>query len=228
MQRYIYILLVFVLINSTSCNKDSVPYVALAPGFKEFILFEEGTWWVYMHTVDSVTDSMVVVSKIVEITDWEDRETGKIYWRTQDFLYKVYSHRNGRTFEYSGRGACPPMSDAELNEHPRPCFRARRIIGNSNTLIFAYKPKIGYENKPMEQSTITVAEKYDILEIGGEYYEDVIRIHETKNPTEGTKETNFYIARNYGIIRYDINNKFSVNDKDNWQRWDLVRSHIIQ
>jgi hypothetical protein len=223
--------LTLLLLLSSACRdkNDKVPTIPLNKNFKEFIYFKENSWWVYEHTVDSTRDSIAVVSSEIKIEPrYTDNWESEIGWYVEWFYYNTYSYLTGRLLEYKGATACSRhLGEEKLKNRERPCFYAYRDMGNTLTLIFFYYPVIGYEAKPMGFSTITIAEYYDSLQVGGRYYQDIYRIHETKNPLEGMREINFYIARGYGIIRKEINDKERDMDPDNWQHWNLVNCHII-
>jgi hypothetical protein len=213
----------------TACrDDDDAPTVYLNENFKEFIYFKEGTEWTYMNTKDSTLATSLVIESRIEIERRSREERLLAYVET--FTYNVYSSRQGHVIEYYGRArGTGPLDEEHLkNERDRPYYLCNRRSGNAFSQIFFYYPHMGYEARPMGHSIITLSERYDSLKVGGRYYHDVYRIHETKNPIEGIRETNFYVARGYGIIRKEINNKPEPHLPDDWEYWDLVESTIIQ
>ncbi len=218
------------ILTATSCRDDGpVPTIYLNESFKEFIYFKEGTWWVYQHTEDSTRDSMVVVrSEIKEEPRYTDNWETDIGWYSEEFYYDIYSFKSTKLYGYWGGTACSRDLDEEtLRSRDRPCYYGHRRLGGAQSILFFYYPVLGYEVRT-GGTTVTIAKHYDSLEISGRYYHDVYRIHETNNQIEGANETNFYVARGYGIIRKEINDKDRDRDPDNWHYWDLVEANIVQ
>jgi hypothetical protein len=220
---------VCILMMIYSCRDDGpVQTVYLNDNFKEFIYFKEGTEWTYMHTEDSSVETATVVKSEVEIVTSSREE--KLLAYVETFTYNVYSSRLGFTVEYYGRATGTGYLDEEYlkNERDRPYYLCNRQVGSTFSQIFYYYPHIGHEGSPMGRTKVTIAEHYDSLKVGERHYHDVYRIHETNNQIEGAKETNFYVARGYGIIRKEINNKREPHLPDDWEYWDLIESTIIQ
>jgi hypothetical protein len=218
------------MLTATSCRDDGpVPTIHLNENFKEFIYFKEGTEWTYMNTEDSTIVSSIVIENSISINEGRPEEDELPLFMAESFLYKVNSQRIGKIVEYQGvSSGCIDFDERELVEHGSPCFFESRKASNAAFRIFFYYPHIGHKAAPIGHSKITLAEYFDSIYVGGQYYQEIYRIHETKNPLEGKKETNFYVARGYGIIRKELNDKERDMDPDNWQQWDLIESTIIQ
>ncbi len=224
-------LLFTTLIAGSACqDEDKAPTVYLNENFKEFIYFKEGTEWTYMNLADSTLATSVVTENRVSISEWRRDSDNRLLANVESFVYSVFSARLNRSIQYRGTSVGAKLHSEEYLKYEIdwPYYIAYRESGSSRSHTFYYYPHIGTEKRPMGLSTITLAEHLDSLNVGGRYYHDVYRIHETKNPIEGVRETNFYVARGYGIIRKEINDKERDLDPDNWQQWDLIESTIIQ
>lgn len=182
---------------------------------KDYALFKPNTYWIYKEQTSGIEDSVFVIS------EWQGKDTltenglnGIYEW----FEVKTISSLDGYTYVYWVH-----MSYSDNNPKIiivwREKYKNGDYVGQTILMTNTFVP--GLVATPYTQDgDIYFIESIEQLQIEGYMFSDVKKLNDTENITESKNETNFYIAKNYGIIKKEL--------VDSVQVWNLVRFNIVQ
>ncbi|HYG14440.1 MAG TPA: hypothetical protein VEC12_01725 [Bacteroidia bacterium] len=189
---------------------------------KDYMYFKPGTYWIYQDSATgdldtvNVTDT-VVASKTDDGNYYEHYET-----RTYSSFYKYYYYYKVNT-SFSDR--CITQNES------RPCYnivavktRPGNYVGESTLLYLPFQKNYwGYAYLTSEKSIVKMADRIPDLSIGNNSFNDVLIVNTTHSLFYSFAETNFFIAKNIGIVRKEI---FETNG--NKQIWNIISYNIHQ
>ncbi len=181
---------------------------------KAYSYFKIGTYWVYRDTTIGVEDCVYVTSDVCRVDtvikngqtqylDYYNVEMSRTY-NTHKYMYwmaETWAIQYGETPVWKDRwGGGVFASETFLLVHPFALYQS-------------YRPYTSY-------GIVSMHQWYDSLNISNHNYRNVVKFNDTEDNTEDKSETNFYIAKNIGVIRKEILDSAKV--------WDLVRYKIVQ
>lgn len=226
MKYQYHILIIFLAISclSVHCKKDKEPISwPLSQGFKDYIYFKDDTYWVYQDSITKYNDSVWVTESTIYTTvdeidkGWKKKKMEVEY---ELFDYKTRSNSNSKILEYYSNSwaSCVSRNDTD-GSFCFSCWRKRiDIVSEYSSDVFFYEPI-----ESTEAGSVTLTNVFDSLKINNITFKSVCRIYDTQNYTENGYETVFYIAKNIGIIRKEIEYK-----QGKWEIWNLIRYNIVQ
>ena len=213
--------IVFTLILLSGCKHfEYEPYFEVPPAPLEDITaysyFKTGTYWIYKDSASAVEDSVYVFVD----TNYLYHQTNT-YQEEGDYMFygfRAYSEYDSCVYYYS-----ISMGNYILTTHEVGCllrkYKQPNYIGATFLMTnrFVAGDQIGYY---AAQGMTYYKDYYDSLQILSNSFHKVSKFHSTINETMENSPTNFYIAKNIGIIR-----KEKLNTS---QTWNLIRYHIVQ
>lgn len=195
-----------------SCKPDE-PASPRAPDFvptpqliKDYNFFNYGSWWIYHDSVNNLYDTVTVV----EVKQGVDtfRKDGKIQFYYDWFTVNTFSSNTGYNFEYSYSGSW-------ANLVWRTKYKPGQYVGE--TICFFDFP-IGTKRAPYTQKGIvTLIDTIATMEIRGNQFASIYHFEDNENITEEKGNTQFYFAKNVGIVRKVIDSSIT---------WDIVDYNI--
>jgi hypothetical protein len=205
-----FYLLAVIAVMLYGCKKDSPPKVTEADlaALKAYCYFLPGTYWIYEDNRGN-TDSMYVTGSISGydttrehyyficwIHSAYDTYDYKIEWNTSWTTYKPTRHKVFMTKLKPG----DYVGQIFLMEYPF-------VEGN----------KLYWDNS----NTITTKMYYNSIEINHNKFYSVVEVNESRDVTNAYfQQTNYYIAKNVGIIQEELIDSSNV--------WTLVRYNVVQ
>lgn len=205
------IILIFI-----GCKKDNEVKTYYVPqDIKNYAYFKTGTWWVYEEELTNKRDCVLIVSNNGGYDEF-DGKSGPPKGIFEYFNCTAHSYLNG----YDYTDDCNPTWTKDGRSI---VFRGKSKPGDyvGSTILLFNKFIIGSRMYPYTQTgEVTLTAGTDSLLLKGEYYHKVHIFNDSKNSTEEDSPTNFFVARNIGIIRKEI---MLVNEN-----WNLVSYHIVQ
>jgi hypothetical protein len=200
------------------CKKDSStenPEPLLIPQeVKDYMMFQPGTYWVYIDSVSGRVDSLYVTETKHE---FDTLVIGSYPKRVYEiFVVKSHSSMDGYdyTFEVNTTYSANDNDVFDLFEEK---FKPGDYAGQ--TLWFIYKPYVGqifYEGN----ATKMVKNIYPIFKLNNSVYYNVIEVYHDISAIDVSNHVTNYFASKFGIIRKEL--------LDSNQVWNLARSNIIQ
>jgi hypothetical protein len=227
---FISLLLLSSLASLTHCQEKKYVEpepIPLPPGFKEWMFFKEGTFWVYQDSVTGAFDSVVVTRSENEIIAYPDKyDKKKIDEKSERILFETNSSLTGKKYRYVSTSRCFGDWRVDPNAH---CFDIRcsditegdgghPFDGNYIFSFQFYRVPVGY----IGNHYVQVAVRYNSLQVGSNTYKDVVVNHQLASNNEGGLESWYTLAKGVGIVhrRHKLGNKLSART--------LVRYHIVQ
>ena len=203
--------IIILLIVSDSCRKDkNIDRLSIIPSeVKDFALFQPGTYWIYQDSASGVIDSVYVYDLITGI---DSTSSGNF-----EYFDEYCTHSNG----YSDH-IWVNMSWS-INYHYTPVwksyFKPGDFIGQSYLMLYPFNTNRQY-GAYTDYGTITIIGFLNNFNVLGNNYNEVICFHNTENIIEYHSESNYYVVKNFGLIRKELVDSLKI--------WNLVRCHIIQ
>lgn len=214
-------ILFFVSIVIGSCKKEPPPELPLGWDYVHqdlvaYTQFKTGTYWIYRDSLSGLEDSVycyVDTSFMYHQTGCVQKDGDYMFYNCQfhsyldgyDYYNKIsegnYSITNGQLATV--RVKYKPGDYAGETFIMSNCFRQ----GNQATWYLG-------------AGTVYYKAFYEAYAGIVDSFPKVVKFYDTENRTEFSSPTNFYISKNFGIIRKEILDSNKV--------WDLVRYHILQ
>jgi hypothetical protein len=223
-------LFIFTLFYS-SCKRDvPTPQPAAPPvplqDLTAYSYFKTGTYWIYKDSATAILDSVYV-----------PYDTSYSYYQNNRVQAAGnYMYYDTRTYSYLDNHYCYlrismgyyGLSDGHL-------VGVERTTNLGTSYLMSNEFIIGQAiYHPSSPGVITCQGFNDSININGISYNKVVHFHDTKNASELTytttygycnPTTDFYIAKNIGIVRKRIRD-YQFNTVN--RTWNLVRYHINQ
>jgi hypothetical protein len=201
----------------SGCRRDTDSEEPLCHGtgfskdVKEWMLFQPGTYWIYEEENSGIIDS-VYVTFATHYGDPESADFNCITKNTLDNYESAYhrAHNELTCFPcLSPHGACVIIM--------REKYKPNDFVGE--TVYFLYDHFIG-DWRRTGNDTIALSNIQGSLALENDIFSNVVQIHHAKDITEHDQETNFYFAKNIGIVKKEL--------LDSNQVWNLIRYYIVQ
>ena len=213
-------LLLGVLFGNCKCKKDpdptpSQPAVPLQD-LKAYSYFKTGTYWIYKDSATGVEDSVYVYAD----TSYSYYQNNGIQ-ATGNYMYyvfKAHSYYDSYNYYYQISEGNYSISTLE-NGVERIRTKSGDYVGETYLMSnrFIEGDHIGLYTGT---GTTYFKSKYSNLVIESQNYNNVVKFYDSQNASEYESPTNFYIAKNIGIVKKEI--------LDTVRTWALVRYQILQ
>ena len=228
MKKFLFVF--FMLLLGQGCRKndpDAIRGVYLFPQeVKDYTLFLPGTYWVYQDSISGIEDCVFVknISMGIDTIASSSNSGGKEV--VEFFGYETARSYDNYTYYYSSNTS---FSDLCIdNNEKRPCFwtnREKYGLGNyfGGSFCFLYEFYDGawsYSGWASGYSKVSVVSHWKSITLNSILYNSVVEINDNKNITENNNNTNFFFAKNIGIVRKEL--------LDSNQTWNLIRYNIVQ
>jgi hypothetical protein len=222
MNKYLFFVLVIFL---SGCRKKDDPEIGsiylLPQEVKDYSLFLPGTYWIYQDSTTGNEDSVYVInsSNGKDTFDLKPDDPGDEVVEFFQFDTKS-SFNNGEIFRYDCNTSFYQCVDSK---QPKPCFYVDRANSTGSGFCFLYDFYVGawvYSSYAGFYSKITIVNKWSILNLNSINYNNVVELNDDKNITENSNRTNFFFAKNIGIVRKEL--------LDSNRTWSLIRYKIVQ
>ncbi len=189
---------------------------------KEFMYFKPGTFWIYKDSATNMVDTVTVTDTVaIPITT-----NGKYYEQYQTITYSThYKYYFYYSINTSWSEKCISGNQS------RPCYNIKHIMTRpgsfigENYLVFLpfQKNYWGYASMGIDNAIVRTTDIFDSVSFNPFVFSKVIQVNTSSNLFYGGAETNFYIARNVGLVRKEITPK-----QGNKIVWLLVDYKIVQ
>jgi hypothetical protein len=223
-----FLVSLFILtVSITACteedNMDPLTPLFVPIIVKDYAYFQEGSWWVYKNISNGKEDSVYTYNSTREIYSNRGQDIRESYEKLSVNTHSYYNNCNYSYFFDSGRAMYDgdPLSLVEVDR-----FKWKVISERRYSILLAYSMK----KKSFEKSAQPFQYGYGHLSsieelkgnilVNGKIYSNVIKVNDTINASENDQRTNFFIAKNVGIIKREL--------LDSNQTWVLDRYHVVQ
>lgn len=220
--KKIIFLSVLIVVFFTTCKKD--PDINPQPSgqgytpqnLASYSYFKTGTYWIYQDSTSGVEDSVYVYAD----TSYMYYRTGTVQLDGNYMYYNCHAHSYFDTYDYyyhidMGNYILATKEVGTVRIRTKPTDYVGETYLMSNR--FVDDDAIGWY---LGTGMTYFKNFYDSINISGIYFYSVSKFYDTQNLTEYESPTNFYIAKNIGIIRKE---KLDSN-----KVWNLVRYNIVQ
>lgn len=213
-------LLLGALFGNCKCKKDPDPTPEPKPtvpleDLTAYSYFKTGTYWIYKDSATGIEDSVYVYF-----------DTSYSYYQNNgiqaagNYMYhdcKIHSNSDTYNYYYKISGGNYSISTGE-NGVERIRTKPGNYIGETYLMSnrFIEGDQIGLFTGT---GTTYFKMEYSSFLLEGNIYNKVVKFYDDKNASEYESPTNFYIAKNIGIIRKEI--------LDSMKIWNLIRYNII-
>lgn len=209
----------FISLLFTACHKD--PPVEPKPAvplqdIKAYSYFKTGTYWIYKDSATSAEDSVYVYAD----TAYSYYNSGNPIVAAGNYMYyDCRAHSYYDTYNYYYQIDMGYYGSEGSVGVKRIRTKPGDYVGE--TFLMSNRFEKG-ESVTLYTGTGTSYFKifYDSLSVMGKYYKKVVKFNDTRNASEYESSTNFYIAKNIGIVRKE--------KLDTITTWNLIRYRIIQ
>lgn len=189
---------------------------------RDYVSFKKGTWWVYENTVTKERDSMVLQWVTLDTFTYTDNYDGKSENKIikEKLEYMVYSYLNGYSYRHYMETPSVWSGMPDRNYGTFYLIRNKSKPGDYAgwDVSFIYPFEIGHN----WDATIISSDTF--LTINGKRYDDVVHL-EIQHPQQSTPNKQYYWAKNYGLVYFEVRNNQVAEKKEYWQ---LVNSNIVQ
>lgn len=210
------LLICVVALATEGCKKKEVqdPYQnhMLAQETFDYGYFKVGTYWIYQDSITGAEDCVYVFYNHTQIdTIPEDNyykyDAGLYNW----FELDAHSTYYDQDYNYWSNSSWSTEINGYMN------FVSRRTKGQFETVLWTNKFELGKTVYPYTQyGVVTCTSFYNSYKS----FQNVVVFNDTKNSTENDSPTNFFLAKNAGIVRKEI--------LDSNRVWSLVMYKCIQ
>jgi hypothetical protein len=213
-------LLTAALFGNCKCKKDPDPKPAepIVPleDLTAYSYFKKGTYWIYKDSTTGVEDSMYVYSD----TSYSYYQNNGIQ-KEGNYMYydcRAHSYYSGYNYYYrismgyygtSTSGNVVGVERTKTNPSVGSTYLMSNLFADGSFIHLYTSSGIVY-----------FKEKWPTFNVLGNNFSNTVKFFDSKNPSEFNSPTNFYIAKNIGIVRSE---KLDSN-----KVWNIVRYHINQ
>jgi hypothetical protein len=243
------LLTVLILISFYGCRKDhekspkESEYLGLLSmgQAKDYLLFKQGTWWVYKNSITNEIDTMVLTSSSLEILEVRNLNPAYPLYYNFDFEYitfNIQSLRDNATYTtYCSTNGISENAPGFYETWEFVCdrhggFYNKKHTGYGSGTQFSYP---FYTDERNGRSGAKFLGKKDSMVLNGQTYYDVVsfsvkydgaypypNIYIVQNGT-----SIYYRARHIGIIKIE-HQSYDGSFKEIKMEWELTDSHIVQ
>lgn len=215
MKNLVYLSFYTSLLFTAACKReqDTKPTVPLAD-LTAYSYFKKGTYWIYKDSTSGVEDSVYVYSD----TSFKYHQTNTVQ-KDGDYMYY-----DCRTHSYLTNFNCYyriSMGDYSISTRENSVDRTRTnpYVGDTYLMSdrFVDGDQIGLYTSP---GTVYFKNKFSNYMVLGNSFQNTVKFYDSTNPSEFNSPTNFYIAKNIGIVRFEILDSNKV--------WNVIRYSIKQ
>ncbi len=202
-----------------SCTKHSPPVypdnrISVPQVLSDYGYFKVGSFWVYQDSASLALDSVYITSAKEGTFTTAPSNSQPYHGYFGYFNTYTQSVYEGRQFHYSvnTENTFNGHSDLVEDEYINPSSNAETYLMTDYFVVGKPDPDGGY---PVAYENL-----YDSLKVLNYYFKNAMLFHDGKNQTQNNSATNYYLAKNIGIIRKEILTPYTI--------WNLVRYHIVQ
>jgi hypothetical protein len=205
---------------------------------KDYLLFKQGSYWVYENTLNKELDSMVLTYCHLDTI----HEKGKK--REYDFEvidYRIVSHRDNAFYIYSCYGPNPESTDfyfgwtfiCERYHGFRDSFYGNSS-GSGSAVQFYYPFDKDRVRGSMSGAKTTFIERFDSMIVRSKTYYKIVTFSVNPDYTfpypnmdvGNYSSSKYYWAKNIGIIKIEIESWDIKTQKTTYYNWELLKSYI--
>lgn len=195
---------VLVFIGLSDCKKNQAGYYDVEGSFKEWVLFQKGSYWIFMNEGNHTTDSTIIrsppVSWYTPPADENVDHYEEIYFSFKNsFILTEYIWKEP-DYSYAAIGCFyPPNADYRA-------LNSAFINGQSNSGLTVYT---------------TLVERIDTMLLNNNKFFNVLH---TRSIDAGQNylQNDYYFVKNIGLV------KFSMKTNAFDSTWSVLRWHIVQ
>ena len=197
---------------SYSDYRSPVPQILLDYG-----CFQKGTYWVYQDSASHILDSVNVSSTNQGTIKTNPDNNHPYYGYYGNYNVYAISSYEGMEYHYwvDQQFSFDKHSQITVDRYSNP-----NSIQETWLMTDYLVPGQSFLSPSDTYSDIVFEVKYDSIKVLNTYFKNVLVFHDGKNATQGNSPTNFYLAKNIGIVRKEINTPQRV--------WNLIRFNIVQ
>lgn len=206
----LFLLLAFLfLLQGCKPDDDTGPNVTDEDfqAIKDYTYFKPGTYWIYEDSYGN-TDSMFVY----EAGEGLDTASGYRYFTSR--AHSSFDNYDYRIFYNSGWTTFHPTRHKIFMNKSGPGDYVGEIT------LLEYPPVVGNILYASNSNVITTKEFYEVYTIGSVNFNFVSKVNESRDITNNDQPTNYFVAKNIGIIQEELLDSSNV--------WKLIRFNIIQ
>ena len=191
----------------TNCKKEPGVYY-IDQEFKEWALFKEGSYWIYINEKNATSDSTYIQVPPVEM--FLPTDPGEI-------------HHEAIFIEYTSTF----ISKSEIQ-----ALQPANPTGNLTTSMVGIRDNYSYNyclSDAMVKTTLQdqifnckVIERYDTIILNANRFHNVIQTQDSETVNGDYCIKNYFFAKNIGLLKYSI--RTSTFDST----WSLLRWNVIQ
>lgn len=221
MKKYLF-LSVLIVTFFTNCKKD--PDVTPQPSgptytsqdLTAYSYFKTGTYWIYKDSTSGAEDSVYVSYD----TSYLYHQSGTVQAEGDYMFYNCIAHSYFDTYDYHYKISMgyydlvtKEVGTVRIRTKPTDYVGETYLMSNR----FVQDDMITWY---LGTGTTYYKGLYDSLNVLGTYYYKVAKFYDSQNLSEYESPTNFYIAKNIGIVRKE--------KLDSSKIWNLIRYNIVQ
>jgi len=216
--KLLYRLLAFFILSINSCSSDKEDNGpnndnwTIPQEVKDYTLFKPGTYWIYEDSASSALDSVYVY----DLQRGIDSTTSGNF----EYFYEYCMHSiNGYADDFWVHTQWTKQwNDATVwKSH----FKPGDYVGETFLMVYPFDESRQYGCYTDDlYNVITVSGLYSNLIINGVSFGNAVSFHNTKNSTEGHVSSNYFTAKNFGLVRKEI--------PDSSRIWNLIRYNIVR
>ena len=185
------------------------PYAPVPQIFKDYTVFQEGTYWIFQNdSFPSALDSSYVIK-----SSCSDEVSSAKWAYDFEICYLDLVYLNERWSQAAGAIMYSHEDDNYIYVN-----HEFREVDQTGDCFHLFLDSASMDTMRAGSEFTYITGRYDTLELNGNTYHDVVRVTHEMN-IYGNPNRELYYARNVGIIRrvlWDGNS------------WSLRRSHIVQ
>ena len=199
------LIIAWFLIFGANCKKD-IPYYQIPQEFKDYIIFPEGSYWIYIDSVNTFVDSVNLIQ--------------------QTFIYRESSYPGASgKYEYYFDSFYQKYYCSFENGFVHKCGEFDILVGNINTYVYGQAGLLGmyilFMHPFIEGGTSDVDYEFmDFFQINNITYHN-IKIFTNYKEYNNKKYERVYYCKNIGIIK----RKIITTDNDSIV-WEIKEYHI--
>lgn len=204
MKKLIFIFSILACMSADCHKKKDNPTYFMPQEFKDYVVFPQGSYWIYEDSISGITDSMYLqmqTTKIMEPPGYND--WGYNYEYIEEQLYSSYKNQiNSRVSRYN--------EFISNNENGSYMYYGLYPLFISNISI-----GIGCDN-------LKYIQFLDSLLIKNIWLKN-IKVFSNIDPIGNIKSIKTFFCRNIGLVKMEINDN---TDTTGLKIWELKKYHI--